>query len=31
MVADGYNPNARDGDEFVQEGTQWERPIDSQP
>lgn len=32
MIADGYNPNARDGDGdgLVQDGTQWERPIDSQ-
>ena len=31
MIADGYNPNARDGDGdgIVQEGTEWERPIDS--
>ena len=28
MIADGYNPNARDGDGdgIVQEGTEWERP-----
>jgi hypothetical protein len=27
-IADGYNPNARDGDGdgIVQEGTEWERP-----
>lgn len=33
MVADGYKPNTTsgDGDGLVQEGTQWERPIDSQP
>ena len=32
MIADGYNPNARDGDGdgIVQEGTEWERPIDTQ-
>jgi hypothetical protein len=32
MVADGYNPDARDGDGdgLVQDGTQWERPIDTQ-
>ena len=32
MVADGYNPNARDGDGdgFVQDATDWERPIDTQ-
>ena len=32
MVADDYNPNARDGDgdEFVQDATDWERPIDIQ-
>jgi len=28
-IADGYNPNARDGDGdgIVQEGTKWERPV----
>ena len=28
-IADGYNPDARDGDDdgIVQEGTKWERPI----
>ena len=28
-IADGYNPDARDGDEdgIVQEGTKWERPV----
>ena len=33
MIADGYNPDARDGDGdgMVQDGTQWERPIDIQP
>ena len=32
MIADGYNPDARDGDGdgLVQDGTEWERPIDSQ-
>ena len=32
MIADGYNPDARDGDGdgFVQDGTQWERPVDTQ-
>jgi hypothetical protein len=32
MIDDGYKPNARDGDGdgIVQEGTQWERPIDVQ-
>ena len=32
MIADGYNPNARDGDGdgIVQEGTDWERPLDMQ-
>ena len=32
MLANGYNPNARDGDGdgMVQDGTNWERPIDSQ-
>ena len=32
MVADGYNPDARDGDGdgFVQDATDWERPIDTQ-
>ena len=31
MVADGYNPNSRDGDGdgVVQEGTKWERSVDS--
>ena len=31
MIADGYNPDARDGDGdgFVQDTTDWERPIDS--
>lgn len=31
MVADGYNPDARDGDGdgIVQEGTEWERPVDT--
>jgi hypothetical protein len=27
MIADGYNPDARDG--LVQDGTEWERPIDT--
>ena len=28
-IADGYDPDARDGDEdgIVQEGTKWERPV----
>ena len=28
-IADGYNPDAKDGDEdgIVQEGTKWERPL----
>jgi hypothetical protein len=32
VVADGYNPDARDGDGdgLVQDGTEWERPIDTQ-
>ena len=32
MIADGYNPDARDGDGdgFVQDGTEWERPVDTQ-
>jgi hypothetical protein len=32
MIADGYNPDARDGDGdgLVQDGTDWERPIDTQ-
>jgi len=32
MIADGYNPDARDGDGdgIVQEGTKWERPVDTQ-
>jgi hypothetical protein len=31
MIADGYNPDARDGDGdgLVQDGTDWERHIDS--
>jgi hypothetical protein len=33
-IADGYNPDARDGDGdgdgIVQEGTKWERPVDTQ-
>jgi len=31
MIADGYKPDARDGDGdgLVQDGTDWERPIDS--
>jgi hypothetical protein len=31
MIADGYNPDARDGDGdgIVQEGTKWERPFGS--
>jgi hypothetical protein len=31
MIADGYNPDARDGDGdgLVQDGTEWERPIDT--
>jgi hypothetical protein len=31
-IADGYNPEARDGDGdgFVQDATDWERPIDIQ-
>jgi hypothetical protein len=30
MIADGYNPDARDGDGdgMVQDATQWERPMD---
>jgi hypothetical protein len=30
-IADGYNPDARDGDEdgIVQEGTKWERPVNT--
>jgi len=33
MIADGYKPDARDGDGdgLVQDTTQWERPIDNQP
>lgn len=29
MIADGYNPNAKDGDGdgFLQDGTKWERPV----
>jgi hypothetical protein len=32
MIADGYNPDAKDGDGdgILQEGTDWERPIDNQ-
>jgi hypothetical protein len=32
MIADGYNPDARDGDGdgMVQDATQWERPIDTE-
>jgi hypothetical protein len=32
MIADGYKPNARDGDGdgFVQDATDWERPIDTE-
>ena len=32
MTADGYKPNATDGDSdgMVQDSTKWERPIDSQ-
>ena len=28
-IADGYNPDARDGDDdgLVQDGTEWERPV----
>jgi hypothetical protein len=31
-IADGYNPDAKDGDEdgIVQEGTKWERPLDTE-
>ena len=31
-IADGYNPEARDGDGdgFVQDATDWERPIDTE-
>lgn len=31
-IADGYNPDARDGDDdgIVQEGTEWERPSGTQ-
>ena len=31
MIADGYKPDARDGDSdgFVQDATDWERPIDA--
>lgn len=31
-IADGYNPDAIDGDEdgIVQEGTKWERPVDTE-
>ena len=32
MIADGYNPDARDGDDdgMIQDTTKWERPIDTQ-
>jgi hypothetical protein len=32
MIVDGYNPDARDGDGdgLIQDGTQWERPVDTQ-
>ena len=32
MIADGYNPDARDGDDdgIVQEGTKWERPVNTE-
>ena len=32
MVDSGYNPDARDGDGdgLVQDGTEWERPVDTQ-
>ena len=32
MISDGYKPDARDGDGdgMVQDGTDWERPIDTQ-
>jgi hypothetical protein len=32
MIVDGYNPDARDGDGdgLVQDGTQWERLVDTQ-
>jgi len=31
-IADGYNPDARDGDGdgIVQEGTKWERPVNTE-
>jgi hypothetical protein len=31
LIADGYNPDARDGDGdgLVQDGTEWERPVDT--
>ena len=31
-IADGYNPDARDGDDdgIVQEGTKWERPVNTE-
>ena len=33
LIDAGYNPDARDGDGdgLVQDGTEWERPIDTQP
>jgi len=29
MIADGYNPNATDGDGdgYLQDGTKWQRPV----
>jgi hypothetical protein len=32
MIDSGYNPDARDGDVdgLVQDGTEWERPVDTQ-
>jgi hypothetical protein len=31
-IADGYNPDARDGDDdgIIQEGTKWERPVNTE-
>lgn len=33
LIDAGYNPDARDGDSdgLIQDGTEWERPIDTQP
>jgi hypothetical protein len=30
MIDDGYKSNTRDGNGMVQDGTEWEKPIDTQ-